>query len=74
MQLLSTIVEEKDVTISLVKRGSFYGLRQNTEYGTQEIYLKPAEMIRLLQAVMTDFGKKMPRGMKVIVKCAEEGL
>lgn len=74
MKILSTLVEEKDVTIALTKRGSFYGIAQHTEYGTQEIYLKPAEMIRLLQAVMTDFGKKMPRGMKVIVKCAEEGL
>lgn len=49
-----------------------YILVQRTTSGKQEIYLHSTEMITILQAIVTDFGKKMPSGIKVIMKLAEE--
>lgn len=54
------------------KSGPFrYTLTHVTEYGRQEIYLTTTEMIGMMQAMMADFGKKMPKGIKVLVKYAE---
>jgi hypothetical protein len=48
-----------------------YALISATADGRQQINLRTTEAIEMLQAIMQDFGRKMPTGIKVIMKIAE---
>jgi hypothetical protein len=48
-----------------------YALVSTTADGRQQMNLRTTEAIEMLQAIMQDFGKKMPTGIKVIMKIAE---
>lgn len=50
---------------------SNYAIISATADGRQQINLRATEAIQVLQAIMEDFGRKMPTGIKVIMKIAE---
>lgn len=50
-----------------------YALVSATADGRHQINLRATEVIEVLQAIMQDFGKKMPTGIRVIMKIAEPG-